>query len=767
MKSALLPCGKYDNEMGARQEFIDKIVEKLGFAWSDNLRLPETEQELEPDYLLYASAEAKEAVLDKEVSQRYRAAIAILEAKKFGHPLSQRSRSQQRYPHQQIRDYLNEAQVLTWGVLTNGNEWRLYCRDTKPSHFFAINFELAIRSLEEFKVFLALFSPAAFVRDAQGKCRLDQVRESALATQSELEADLRRRIFTIVEILANGFAAKAENKITDKDLPVLYENCLIFLYRLLFILYAEGRLLLPVEPKSRKYYKQLSLARLLTPLKNFTNYDSKTQTRLCRDIQALCMVINGTDKNANDEYGVPCYNGGLFDPARHPLLNEWAVADAVLAEVLRQLMFTSEKGSLIFVPFESVDYADLSVQQLGSIYEGLLEHRFVREDGKLVLKTDKGERKATGTYYTPDYIVKYIVRQTLAPLLQGIEESAPVQAARAAGKQDDSFANEVLKLNVCDPAMGSGHFLVETIIFLADEIVYHPTTKFQAEFVKGESQEEGEIAYWRRRVVESCIYGVDLNPLAVELAKLSLWLTTISTDQPLNFLDHHLRIGNSLIGARLDQLGSLPAKKSRPFPAGAPVQIQLAFGPNFQSVVAETIRQIHGFEDQASRDVPTVKAKEKCWELEILPRLAPYKEVADLWTNTFFDGPLSEEEYLAAARTILAAAQAGADSLQEAAARYRITELDNPYFHWELEFPEAFFNEDGSRRENAGFDAVIGNPPWLGLRTGEIEPALLNWLRLNFKSSVGQFDLAATFCELACLLSSREAPIGQVVPNVC
>ena len=256
---------------------------------------------------------------------------------------------------------------------------------------------------------------------------------------------------------------------------------------------------------------------------------------------------------------------GLFDPALHPLLNEWAVADAVLAEVLRQLMFTSEKGSLIFVPFESVDYADLSVQQLGSIYEGLLEHRFVREDGKLVLKTDKGERKATGTYYTPDYIVKYIVRQTLAPLLQGIEESAPVQAARAAGKQDDSFANEVLKLNVCDPAMGSGHFLVETIIFLADEIVYHPTTKFQAEFVKGESQEEGEIAYWRRRVVESCIYGVDLNPLAVELAKLSLWLTTISTDQPLNFLDHHLRIGNSLIGARLDQLGSLPAEKAGRF----------------------------------------------------------------------------------------------------------------------------------------------------------------------------------------------------------
>ena len=108
-----------------------------------------------------------------------------------------------------------------------------------------------------------------------------------------------------------------------------------------------------------------------------------------------------------------------------------------------------------------MDYADLNVQQLGSIYEGLLENHFERENGRLVLKTDKAERKATGTYYTPDYIVKYIVEQTVAPLLQEIEQREPVKAARAAGKQDNSFANEVLELNICDPAMGSGHFLVE------------------------------------------------------------------------------------------------------------------------------------------------------------------------------------------------------------------------------------------------------------------------------------------------------------------
>ena len=754
-----LVCAK-NNEAFTRQELLDKILEKLGFAWTDNLGLPD--QDAEPDYILFSSAEEKEKVIEASKQQRYAASVGILEAKKVNHPLSQISKHQGRYPHQQIRDYLNEAQVLTWSILTNGNEWRLYTRDAKPSQFFGLNFEVAIKKLADFKVFLALFSAAAFARDAQGKCRLDQIREVALATQAELEADLRARIFTIVEILANGFAERPENKITDADLPRLYENCLIYLYRLLFILYAEGRLLLPVEPKSRKYYKQLSLARLLTPLKNYTEYDSQTQTRFYRDIHALSLVINGADKKANDEFGVPRYNGGLFDPDRYPLLKDGAVADAVLAEVLRQLMFTPEKGGQKFVPFESVDFGDLSVQQLGSIYEGLLEHHFIRENGKLKLTTDKAERKATGTYYTPDYIVKYIVEKTLGPLLDDIEQRVDVKAGK-----DNSFANEILKLNICDPAMGSGHFLVEATTYLAEHIVYHPTTKFQAEFSKGESQEQSEIAGWRRRVVETCIYGVDLNPLAVELAKLSLWLTTISSDKPLNFLDHHLRCGNSLIGARLDQLGSLPQKNGRR--AGKPVQQILIAGSSFKHAVSGAIRQIHEIEAEASGDVAAVKAKEKRWEVEVLPRLAPYKKVADLWTNTFFDGPMNEEEYLAAVNKILAVAQDSADRLQETPVHYHIKELEKPFFHWELEFPEVFFSEDGSHKENAGFDAVVTNPPYdiLKRSADERQTAEISYLRQaeRFAEALGRtFNLFRPFILIAAHVLRQRARTGLIVP---
>ncbi|MGA2863139.1 MAG: TaqI-like C-terminal specificity domain-containing protein [Verrucomicrobiota bacterium] len=750
-----------NNEAFTRQELIDRVLEKLGFAWTDNLGLPN--EDTEPDYVLFTSQAEKESVLEKDTASRYRAAAAILEAKKLNHPLSQVSKHQLRYPHQQIRDYLQDAQVLEWGILTNGNEWRLYGRSARRQDFFAINFEVAIQSLENFKLFLALLSPAALQRDAQGKCRLDFIRDQSLSAQSQLEADLRQRVYTILTDLASGFASRPENQIPDTEdaRKALYGNCLIYLYRLLFLLYAEGRGLLPVEPRTRRYYKELSLERLKPDLKNFAAYDSHTRTRLGEDICELFRLVNGTDQAKNKEYSVARYNGGLFEPTQHPLLEDWRIADADLASVLRGLMFDPPpKPNEPSRPVQTVDFGDLRVQQLGSIYEGLLEHHFIRDaDGRLQLQTDRAERKATGTYYTPDYIVKYIVEQTLTPLLDEIERGEPVRAARDAKRQDNSFAEAVLALNICDPAMGSGHFLVEATTVLADHIAAHPTTRRLHE----KSKDEEELAYWRRRVVEACIYGVDLNPLAVELAKLSFWLTCIASDQPLNFLDHHLRCGNSLIGARLDQLGSLPEKKAKR--GAAAKQIAFTFGPDFKRAVADTIGAIKAIEQEASGDVEKVKEKERRWAAEILPRLASYKKVANLWTNTFFDGPLSEEEYLAAARAILVAAEAAADSLRETSEHRYLRELDKPYFHWELEFPDVFFAADGAPKTHPGFDAVIGNPPWLGLRTGDIPQETLPYLRQNYSTAAGQFDLASLFLELACRLVATARGMGQVIPK--
>ena len=754
-----------NNEAFTRQELIDPVLEKLGFAWTDNLGLPD--QDAEPDYIVFANRADKETVLAQDTASRYRAAAGILEVKKLNHPLSQVSKHQQRYPHQQIRDYLLDAQVLSWGILANGNEWRLYCREAKRHEFFAINFEVAIQSLENFKFFLALFSPAAFQRDIRGKCRLDFVREQSLSAQSRLEEDLRQRVFTILTDLANGFAARPENRIADtpESRTALYENCLIYLYRLLFLLYAEGRGLLPVEPRTRRYYKELSLERLKPDLKNFAAYDSQTRTRLGEDVGELFRLVNGTDEAKNKEYGVARYNGGLFDPANHPLLEHWRIADADLAGVLRGLMFDPPpKPNEPALPIQTVDFGDLRVQQLGSIYEGLLEHHLARNAaGRLELQTDKAERKATGTYYTPDYIVKYIVEQTLTPLLDEIEQGEIVRAARAAKLQDNSFAEAALVLNVCDPAMGSGHFLVEATTFLADHIAAHPTTRR----LHDKSKDAEELAHWRRRVVEACIYGVDLNPLAVELAKLSLWLTCIASDQPLNFLDHHLRCGNSLLGARLDQLGGLPDKKAK---RGANAkQLGFSFGPDFKRAVADTIGAIKAIEGEASGDVDKVKIKERRWAAEILPRLAPYKRVADLWTGTFFGGTLDEEGYVAQARQILAPAaeakpgRAARTPTNPAAAGSTHPPHPRRFFHWELEFPDVFHADDGSPKANPGFDAVIGNPPYVRIQGF---PRLeIDYLTANFATATGNVDLYVSFIERGVKLCRPGGRLGEIVPN--
>lgn len=212
------------------------------------------------------------------------------------------------------------------------------------------------------------------------------------------------------------------------------------------------------------------------------------------------------------------------------------------------------------------------MRQLGSIYEGLLEYqphlatesmvaisdkksqteRWVaqakapknglivdsRESGEIYLETDRGERKATGSYYTPQYIVDYMVDQTVGPLVEQARQRVKERASQASGEAvtaaEQSFIEEILRLKLLDPVMGSGHFLVEATEYLGRALATDPYAATQEE-----APTEEDLVIWKRRVVERCIYGVDKNPLAVELAKLSLWLITVAADKPLSFLDHH------------------------------------------------------------------------------------------------------------------------------------------------------------------------------------------------------------------------------------
>ena len=636
-------------EETTRREFLEKVLEKLGFAFFSNLDLPEWDRRRTPDYFLFPDEQTKELVFNADLQAKYAAAIALLEAKKVNHPLDAASKKEKRFPHQQVRDYLLAATdepgrpYFRWGILTNGNLWRLYCREARPDAYF--QFHLAgpgasFCTFEEFKTFLALFCPSVFVQ-TDGACLLDRIRGDAVQFQSELEESIRRRVFTVVEDLANGFWSLSENKLTDADLRDLYDNCLILLYRLLFVLYAEGRGLLPVKlsgaGSNTNYRTKYSLKRLVPRLQNPAEYSSDDFAELQEDLGKLFRLINGDRPATNKACSVPPYNGGLFDSKAHPRLEEWRVGDKSLAGVLRDLIFSSPPGQRSKQrEFEwgAIDYADLEVRQLGDIYEGLLGGHLevVQEAGQSRLRVmgERGALQETERFTLLIGWSDFLVDKTLQPLIDQIEANESVAAAKQAGRKDNSFAREVLKLNIIDPAMGSGHFLVRATEWLADHIVYHPTTEFQIKEVSpGLSQEQAEVSYWRRRVVEACIYGADINRLAVELAKLSLWLTCIASEEPLNFLDHHLRPGNSLMGAKMGELSSLPPERLADVEEQQ--QTTLSLGPDFAGAVAEAIREIQAIESESSASIEIVKDKERRWNEQVRLRLKPFRDVADLW----------------------------------------------------------------------------------------------------------------------------------------
>jgi type I restriction-modification system DNA methylase subunit len=770
------------SEAVIRQEFIDKVLEKLGFAYLPNTSLPLSYSKQEPDYILFSDDETKESVIDKDKVKQYSAAVTILEAKKANHPLGAVSKRETpgRFPHQQIRDYLQEAldpqskPYFKWAILTNGNLWRLYCRDARPAEYFEINFKRAIQTLEDFKYFLVLFRPQAFIKDSEGICLLDEIRSEALQSQTELESDLRKRVFIILERLSNGFFKRKENGIDEKNLDDLYQNCLILLYRLLFILYAEGREFLPVKPShtpraNKEYLTRYSLQRLIPRVKTPTELNSEDFTDLYENLLKLFSLISGKKPALNRKCDVPLYNGGLFDSETYPKIDEWRVGEKTLIDVLKGLMLSTMPagiGDQENMDFgQTIDYADLEVRQLGSIYEGLLENHLAydRKEKILRLEADSNRRKETGSYYTPDYIVWYIINNTLKPLCDEIDKSEDVEKAVKSGTKDNSFANAVLNLKILDPAMGSGHFLVRATEFLADKIQNHSTTALQIKTVtKGFSQEQAEMAYWRRRVVESCIYGVDLNPLAVELAKLSLWLTCISTDRPLTFLDHHLRPGNSLMGARLSELDILPRESSK-----ERNQIPISFGPDLLKAVKIAIEAIQSIESSDCVDIPAVEAKKALWEKEVRNNLLSYSKLANLWTSTFFGTTIHEKDYFHLAK--LLTSNPPARSKEDKELKEKIKSYNDAfksanerlYFHWDLEFPEVFFYEDGTPKKDPGFDVVIGNPPY-GAQFDDLDRRFIGF---RFPHSRRNKNSAMVFIEQGIQLTKQNGYFSYIIPK--
>jgi hypothetical protein len=645
---------------------------------------------------------------------------------------------------------------LDWGILTNGRFWRLYHKETahKLDRFYEVNLPelLETGDVQRFLYFYAFFRRVAF---DPGDLHLEALRQASVEYARGVSNSLKAQVYEALRHVAQGFLNSQPNalQLDQETLKQIYDSSLILLYRLLFILYAEARDLLPVH-ENHLYGRRYSLDHL----KRSIRQDLKMGLSLAPSTAVLWGQLKQLFQIIDQGYpslGVTTFNGGLFNPQRHPFLEQHAVGDCHLQLAINKLACVDD---------EFVDYRDLAERHLGTIYEGLLEFHLEAmdqpEDGwSIELKNEKGERKISGSYYTPDYIVKYMVEETLGPILR---------QAIARAKSEPEKIQAILNLKVLDPAMGSGHFPVEATDYIARFLVE------QIEQSQTETGGESELAFWRRRVAQSCIYGVDLNPLAVDLAQLSLWLATVAKDRPLSFLDHHLRCGNALVGAHLSELraetatpkknGKKAQSRNGKTPDAEVSQGLLFDEESLRQVMTTAVDLMWMIEINPAQTIQDVKEQEQTYK-EIRQKLTDkYSHLAHLVSATHFGvtvdpalwKPLSDYATGRSAIT-LPQFEAWLQSALNCAHNWR-------FFHWELEFPEVFFDRYGQHKgDEAGFDVVIGNPPYV--RQEKLAPFKPYFATTYPQTYGGVADLYIYFYQQGLQLTRAGGRMSYIVTN--
>jgi hypothetical protein len=616
-----------------------------------------------------------------------------------------------------------------------------------------------------------------------------------------------------------GYGSGTRHRYTREYLEQVREATLILLYRLLFLFYAEDRRLLPVGDERYRAYSVRALREEVREKVDAGQRWSATQNRLWLSLKGCFELIDVGD----DTIGMPAYNGGLFNRGRSLLLERTRVPDAVLAPIIDALSRRTEDLLRGWI-----NYRDLSVSHLGGLYERLLEYQLVHEVQAAETSArgpehDRPEldrvravpasfaRKVSGSYYTHDDLVQLILRESVG-LLAG-ERVAAFDQLLDGWKKKTSLnpgdwdrldaadpASAMLELKVCDPAMGSGHFLVALVDFMADRVLEAAATAQQRvaempwsahllergtpwtspviqriagvrQAIKAQAKEHGwavadaqldDRHIVRRMVLKKCVFGVDKNAMAVELAKTALWLHTFTVGAPLSFLDHHLKHGDSLHGERL-----------------ATVQQGLqALGMLFQQAelqrlerAAKNLQQVADFTDV---DIAEARLSQRLAE-EADAQVAPVHALLDFWRAMRWLlpgwpvakadklGKLGDEAQRAALLTLLEPARnlvatlaagtlegtgAGADAARALLQRVRALAAEERFFHWWTAFPTAFATAE------PGFDAVIGNPPWDRIKLQEVE-----WFAERAPEIAAQ-PRAADRKALIAALQKKKAPLA-------
>ncbi len=659
--------------------------------------------------------------------------------------------------------------------------------------------------------------------------------------QANVTNELADQVFDALQILLRGFEAAAERDgraVLDaaylREGDHLYGGLLTHLLRLVFVLYAEDRGLLPVE--SELYAEHLSVLGLFEELQadHGAHPDSMSRRfgaygRLTALFRAIYLGVQHGD------LVMPARRGQLFSPQEYPFLEGWdaesgsaPIVDPAARAATRLPSIDDETifrvlEKLLILRRQRLSYRALDVEQIGSVYEALMGYHVVRLEAEAVClkpsrvwltaeevlaekpatrtrwlqeatgmakgqadKLNKAlagakkpaaaldvmadfayaaagrrpagalviqpgpERRRTSSHYTPRSLTEPIVRKTLEPLFRAMGDNPP--------------SERILNLKVCDPAMGSGAFLVEACRYLADQVVLAWTREGRHDLLAGK---EDATLIARRLVAQRCLYGVDKNPYAVNLAKLSLWLVTLARDLPFTFVDHALRHGDSLVGLSFDQITAFHWKPGK--------QLELCKN-ELEATLNEAIGARQRILDLAG-DASDAAQKEKEWLLkDAEDALDRVRLLGDLVVGAFFSAEKDKEREKERTRRLdlvlewLRSGGPPPDDLVELRAEIR---KRIPVFHWMAEYPEVFWVNrpdplDADRTgHHAWIDAFVGNPPFTaGLAvSGLLGTGYRDWLLDTHSGAHGNADLSAHFFRRVASLIGDHGTCGMLATN--
>lgn len=643
--------------------------------------------------------------------------------------------------HALMQEYLNRTEHL-WGIVTNGLQWRLLRDSSLMTRLTYIEFDLEQilngENFAEFGLFYRLFHRSRLPQgmDDADECLLEYYHQEAIQQGGRVRDRLRDGVEKALVLLGTGFVQHPANQqlrqqfesgeLTDK---VYYRQLLLLIYRLLFLMVAESRdlLLADEDPeKARIYMEYYSVSRL----RNMAERRSYRREGFQDLWQGLRVTFRLFDENWRGEaLKLSPLNGDLFGSKTLQDLDACAIDNHDLLLAIRELSLyvavpsgasrRVQQGQLRRVNYEALD-----VEELGSVYESLLDFhpQVVQRQGiyefALVLGSD---RKTTGSYYTPPELVGQLIKSALEPVIADKLKGAKTPAEQEAA---------LLSLKVCDPACGSGHFLLAAARRIGKEL---------AKVRTGEAQPGAEpLRKAIRDAIQNCIYGVDLNPLAVDLCKVALWIEGFNRGFPLNFLDHRIKCGNSLVGVLdLDCLKEgIPDeafkavtgddktlssqfkkrnKKERETDNKGQLSIFVDQLDESRSQYTQTLRQVGAIDEKT-----TAEYRQKATQYYQSRQDSGWWRdfsACNLWTAAFFM-PLTEQNLqllpTTAALTQLLRGDLSTQKVVEAANKLA---QEKRFFHWCLEFPEVF----PQKANKKGFDCVLGNPPWEVLQLKEQE----------------------------------------------